>query len=140
MLAPAVPAIMEDLESDDSSLETFVVSVYVIGSALGPLIIAPLSEIYGRAIIYNISNGLFLGFTIGCALSKSIVMLTVFRFFCGCAGVTPLALGGGTVSDVMPPETMGIAMAIWGLGSLVAPVSLHELEHLCSQRQSQLTA
>lgn len=49
-------------------------------------------------------------------------MFLVFRLISGCAGVTPLALGGGSIGDLMAPEKMGTAMAIWGLGSLVAPV------------------
>jgi MFS family permease len=87
--------------------------------------VAPLSELYGRAIVYNVSNVLFLGATIGCALSTNIGMLLAFRLICGCAGATPLALGGGSISDLMEPERMGTAMAIWGLGSLAPPVRTH---------------
>ncbi|KAL7651478.1 hypothetical protein ACMYSQ_011193 [Aspergillus niger] len=122
MLAPAVPDVMRSLGSDNAELESFVVSIYVIGYALGPLIAAPMSEIYGRSIVYNVSNVLFLGATIGCALSTNVGMFLVFRLISGCAGVTPLALGGGSIGDLMAPEKMGTAMAIWGLGSLVAPV------------------
>ena len=123
MLAPAVPQVMESFRSDDPALESFVVSVYVIGYAIGPLIVSPMSELYGRAIIYHVSNTVFLGCTVGCALSTNIGMFTAFRFLCGCAGVTPIAVGGGSVGDIMPPQNVGTAMAIWGLGSLVAPVS-----------------
>ncbi|KAJ5188095.1 Major facilitator superfamily domain general substrate transporter [Penicillium cf. griseofulvum] len=122
MLAPAVHDVMKSLGSDNTKLESFVVSIYVIGFAIGPLIVAPLSELYGRAIVYHVTNVIFLGVTIGCALSKNVGMFLVFRFISGCAGVTPLALGGGTIGDLMPPERMGTAMAVWGLGSLVAPV------------------
>jgi MFS family permease len=125
MLAPAVPDVMKSLHSDNSELESFVVSIYVIGFAVGPLLVAPLSELYGRAIVYNVSNVLFLGATIGCALSTNIGMLLAFRLICGCAGATPLALGGGSISDLMEPERMGTAMAIWGLGSLAPPVRTH---------------
>lgn len=51
MLAPAVPDVMRSLGSDNAELESFVVSIYVIGYALGPLIAAPMSEIYGRSIV-----------------------------------------------------------------------------------------
>ncbi|XRM45271.1 hypothetical protein ABZX51_008371 [Aspergillus tubingensis] len=122
MLAPAVPDVMRSLGSDNAELESFVVSIYVIGFALGPLITAPMSEIYGRSIVYHLSNVLFLGATIGCALSTNVGMFLAFRLISGCAGVTPLALGGGSIGDLMAPEKMGTAMAIWGLGSLVAPV------------------
>ncbi|RAK98756.1 MFS transporter [Aspergillus ibericus CBS 121593] len=122
MLAPAVPDVMRSLGSDNAELESFVVSIYVIGFALGPLIVAPLSELYGRSMVYHVSNVLFLGATIGCALSTNVGMFLAFRLISGSAGVTPLALGGGSIGDLMAPERMGRAMAIWGLGSLVSPV------------------
>ncbi|KAJ5449761.1 MFS general substrate transporter [Penicillium daleae] len=119
---PPLPDVMKSLHSDNSELESFVVSIYVIGFAVGPLLVAPLSELYGRAIVYNVSNVIFLGATIGCALSTDVGMFLAFRLLCGCAGASPLALGGGSISDMMEPERMGTAMAIWGLGSLAPPV------------------
>ncbi|KAL2132749.1 hypothetical protein VTI74DRAFT_3404 [Chaetomium olivicolor] len=122
MLAPAVPDVMVSLGSDDSSLASFVVSVYVIGFAVGPLLAAPVSELYGRAIVYHLSNVLLLGCTVGCALSVNVGMFIAFRFLSGLVGVAPLSLGGSSIGDVMPPESVAKAMAIWGLGSLVGPI------------------
>jgi MFS family permease len=122
MLAPAVPQVMASLHSENTALDSFVVSVYVIGSALGPLGVSPASELYGRATVYHVTNVLFLGCTVGCALSTNVGMFIAFRFLSGFFGVTPLALGGGSIGDIVLPEGMGIAMAVWGLGSLVAPV------------------
>ncbi|KAL2810755.1 MFS general substrate transporter [Aspergillus granulosus] len=122
MLAPAVPDIMDSLNTDNAELESFVVSIYIIGFVVGPLVVAPFSELYGRAIVYNITNVVFLGAAIGSALSTNMGMFLAFRLISGCAGVTPLSLGGGTISDLMKPERMGTAMAIWGLGSLITPV------------------
>ncbi|THZ03825.1 MFS general substrate transporter [Aureobasidium pullulans] len=121
MLAPAVPMMMKSLNSTDLKLSSFVVSVYVIGSALGPLLASPLSEHYGRAKVYNCGNIIFLGSIAGCACSVNVSMLIAFRFLSGFSGVTPLALGGGSVSDLMPSESLGMAMAIWALGSLIPP-------------------
>jgi len=56
---------------------------------------APLSEIYGRLIVYHVSNVGFLAFVIGCALAPSLNSLIVFRFFCGIFGSTPITNGGG---------------------------------------------
>ncbi|CAI7666363.1 unnamed protein product [Penicillium pancosmium] len=124
MLAPTVPDVMKSLHSDNSELKSFVVSIYVIGSAVGPLVAAPISEVYGRSIVYNVSNVIFLGATVGCALSTNVGMFLAFRLICGCSGAAPLALGGGSISDLMELEQWGTAMAIWGFGSLVPPVRL----------------
>lgn len=57
--APAVPAIMDHFHNSNSDLESFVVSIYIIGFVFGPLVVAPLSELYGRSIILHTTNVLF---------------------------------------------------------------------------------
>ncbi|KAF2266391.1 MFS general substrate transporter [Lojkania enalia] len=120
--APGVPQVMRGFGETSNLLATFVVSVYVLGFAFGPLIIAPLSELYGRIPIYNVCNLVFIIFTIACAVSTNMDMLIVFRFFAGCAGASPLTIGGGTIADIMPREKRAGAMAIWSLGPLLGPV------------------
>lgn len=61
MFAPGVPELMVEFKSDSSELASFCVSVYVLGFAAGPMIFAPLSELYGRPIIYHITNAGFIG-------------------------------------------------------------------------------
>ena len=46
--APGVPQVMRAFHEDSLILSAFVVSVYLLGFAIGPLVIAPLSELYGR--------------------------------------------------------------------------------------------
>ena len=116
MFAPGVPDVIREFHTQNQSLATFVVSVYILGFAMGPLVLAPLSEMYGRVIIYNVCNVVFLGFTIGCALSTNMNMLIGFRFLAGCFGVAPITIGGGTIADMMAPEKRGGAMAIWAIG------------------------
>ncbi len=122
MMAPAVPEILGDFSVTDDRLGTFCVSVFVLGFAFGPLVIAPLSELYGRTIVYHVFNSLFTVFTVACALSTNMGMLIAFRFLAGFAGVAVLTCGSGTIADVMPPETRGRAMAIWSAGPLLGPV------------------
>lgn len=112
ILAPAVPQVMTSFGNNNSALASFVISVYVIGFALGPLLIALLSELYGGAIVYHTSNVLFLAFTVGCALSSNISMFIAFRFLSGCVGVTTGAVGGGSMHDLIPVENMGTAMSM----------------------------
>ncbi|KAL1654412.1 hypothetical protein SLS61_003012 [Didymella pomorum] len=46
IFAPGVPEVMRDFGSTNDMLEGFMISVYVLGFSFGPLIIAPLSEIF----------------------------------------------------------------------------------------------
>ena len=97
-------------------LANFTVSEYIIGYCIGPLLLAPLSELYGRSPVIHASNVLFVIFSMACAVSSSLTMLIVFRLgmgFCGCATIT---LGGGYVADLMPVERRGRALAFWTMG------------------------
>lgn len=119
MFAPAVSQVMKEFNSSSIILSEIVVSIYVLGFAVGPLVVAPMSEIYGRKWAYLISFMLFLIFTIACAVSSNLGMLIAFRFLAGCAGSTPTTLGGATVGDVFAKEKRGAAMAVWGMGPLL---------------------
>ena len=122
MFAPAVPQAMEEFHSTSQFLSTFVVSIYVLGFAVGPLVAGPLSEIYGRQPAYLISSLFFVIFTVACAVSSNLGMLVAFRFLAGCAGGTPTTIGGATVADMFPKDKRGGAMAIWGLGVQLGPI------------------
>lgn len=122
MMAPAVPDILQQFDIHNNQYGTFCVSVFVLGFAFGPLIIAPLSELYGRTIVYHVCNSLFVVFTVGCALSNSIGMLVAFRFLAGFAGVSVITIGGGSIADMVPPEQRGRSMAAWSIGPLIGPV------------------
>jgi hypothetical protein len=93
MFAPGVPQLMAEFNSDSLLLADFVVSVYVLGFAIGPLVLAPASELYGRAIIYHICNIDFIIFSVACAVSSDLSMLIAFRFFQGCFGSAPVTNG-----------------------------------------------
>ncbi|KAI9700577.1 MAG: hypothetical protein M1820_006731 [Bogoriella megaspora] len=122
IFAPAVPQVMADFHNSSTTLATFVVSVYLLGFTFGPLVIAPLSELYGRLPLYHVNNALFIVFTVACAVSSNLNMLIGFRFLAGLVGSTPLTIGGGTLADLMPQEKRGGAMALWGLGPLLGPI------------------
>ncbi|KAF2737909.1 MFS general substrate transporter [Polyplosphaeria fusca] len=121
MFAPGVPKVMETFNSTSQMLEGFMVSVYVLGFAFGPLIIAPLSEMYGRLPLYHGCNCLFVIFSIAAAVSSNMTMFILFRFFMGTFGGAPLVLGGGTIADLISTEQRGTAMVVWMMGPTLGP-------------------
>ncbi|KAL8950940.1 MAG: hypothetical protein Q9222_003062 [Ikaeria aurantiellina] len=122
MFAPGVPQVMTDFDSTNVELASFVVSVYILGFAFGPLVIAPCSEEFGRTPIYHVCNVMFVVFTIACAVSSNLNMLIAWRFFEGLFGSAPLTIGGGTIADIIVQEKRGGIMAIWVMGPLMGPV------------------
>jgi MFS family permease len=121
MISPATADVMTTFNSTNETLGAFVTSVYLLGYTFGPLVIAPLSELYGRSIMYNICNFIFLVFNIACALSNNLSALVVFRFFTGIAASCPITLGAGTIADMIPMEKRGLAMAGWIMGPIIGP-------------------
>ena len=121
MIAPAVQLIMDDYHSTSTIFATFSVSIFVLGFASGPLILAPLSELYGRVVIYNVTNVLFLVFTMLCAVSPNESTFLTLRFLSGFSGVATITIGSGTIADLMPKEERGKAVSVWSVGTILGP-------------------
>ncbi|KAI4209543.1 MAG: hypothetical protein LQ351_007534 [Letrouitia transgressa] len=122
MFAPGVPEVMTEFKSTNIELASFVVSIYILGYAFGPLVIAPMSELYGRLWVYHVCNLGFIIFTVACAVASDINMLTAFRFFEGLFGSAPVTIGGGSIADMIVQEKRGKVMSIWVMGPLLGPI------------------
>ena len=123
MCALGIREIEADLNIASSVASTLAVTLYVLGLAIGPMFLSPLSEIFGRVPIYHGANVMFVAFILGNALSRSLAQFLVFRFLSGCAGGTPMTLGGGTIADITTIQKRAVAMALFSLGPLAGPVS-----------------
>lgn len=122
IFAPSIDQVMREFHSTNQQVASFIVSVYLLGYCFGPLVVAPLSEMYGRLPLYNICNVLFVVFNIACAKAPNLPGLIIFRLLAGLAGCCPLTLGAGTLADMISKEKRGAAMSSWVLGPLLGPV------------------
>jgi hypothetical protein len=107
MFAPGIPELMKQFHSTNSSLASFVVTIFVLVLATGPILFAPLSEIYGRLYIQHIGLVGFLIFTIACGVSSNLNMLIGFRLLQGIFGSVPLTNAGGIIADMVRQEVRG---------------------------------
>ena len=111
-IAPAVPQLLREFgSSPDDIVGTLIITIELMGTAFGPLLLAPLSELQGRQVVYNISNLTFCAFTAGCALAPSLAALVVLRFLQGCAASCAMNNAGGTIGDIVPIHRRGAAMS-----------------------------
>ncbi|KAF5247333.1 hypothetical protein FANTH_6424 [Fusarium anthophilum] len=122
MFAPGAAELSDEFNITNATVTAMTVSLYVLGFALGPLLLAPLSELYGRLIVYNFCNLFYIAFTIGCAFSTNVAMFLAFRIIAGCAASGSMSVGGGTVADLFIQEQRGKAMALFAIGPLIGPV------------------
>jgi multidrug resistance protein len=121
MVAPGLPAIAHQFNMTNTVEIQIVLSIFVLGFAVGPLVLGPLSELYGRVLVLQISNILFLAFNIGCGFATSSGQLLAFRFLAGIGGSAPLAVGGGVLGDLFHPDQRGKAMGLYAMGPLLGP-------------------
>jgi len=121
MIAPALAQIMRDFDITVQLEAQITLSIFVLAYAVGPMLLGPLSELYGRVIVSQCSNVFFLIFNTLCGFSQSKQQLMAFRFLAGLGGSAPLAIGGGVLGDIFKPEERGKAMGIYAMGPLLGP-------------------
>jgi MFS family permease len=88
-------------------------SLYVIGLALGPMSLAPLSEYFGRSPIYIVSYAVYLLFIMATALVPNLGGFLALRFLSGLFSSVTIANFGGTIADLYEPQETGYAMSLF---------------------------
>lgn len=91
MLAPALPDLADRFNT--SGLETYLImSIFLLAYAIGPFILAPLSEMYGRVVVLQAANMVFLIFNTVCGFAQTKTQILLFRFLSGLGGAAPQAV------------------------------------------------
>ncbi|KAJ4328670.1 hypothetical protein N0V84_000861 [Fusarium piperis] len=101
---------------------TLGVSLFVLGFAIGPLLWAPLSEMFGRQVLFIGTYAALTAFNAGCAGAKNSWSLLILRFLAGSFGSSPLTNAGGAIADMFPASQRGLAMAIFAAAPSLGPV------------------
>ncbi|KAF2651576.1 MFS general substrate transporter [Lophiostoma macrostomum CBS 122681] len=108
------------------TLAMLPLSTYALGMALGPIIASPMSETFGRKIVYLVTTPLFAIFILGSGFCNSITSLCICRFFAGLFGAPGVSLASATIADTTPPEKRGVSLSTYYslpfLGSLMGPL------------------
>ncbi|CAK1367607.1 unnamed protein product [Cercospora beticola] len=121
MIAPALESISTEFGVEEAVRSQLMLSVFVLAYAFGPLLFAPLSELYGRRIVLQLGNIFFFAFNLGCGFAQNSNQMIVCRFLAGVGGSVPVSVGGGTVSDIWHPHQRGQAVAIYSFMPLFGP-------------------
>ncbi|KAI1431139.1 major facilitator superfamily domain-containing protein [Xylaria sp. CBS 124048] len=121
LVAPALGKISEDLGITQDFERNLTLSIFILAYAVGPLAWGPLSELYGRVIVLQLVNLIYLFFNLGCGLARTKGQLIAFRFLSGLGGSAPLAIGGGVLSDLFNAEDRGKAISLYSLAPLLGP-------------------
>lgn len=101
---------------------TLGVSLFVLGFAIGPLLWAPMSELYGRQVLFFSTYAILTAFNAGAAGAQNIQTLIILRFFAGAFGSSPLTNAGGVIADMFPASQRGMAMSVFAAAPFLGPV------------------
>ncbi|KAL2793546.1 MFS general substrate transporter [Aspergillus keveii] len=103
-------------------------TLFTLGFAVTPMVLAPFSEGWGRRPIFLGSGVLFTACLAGCGASNSLAGLLVGRFFLGVSGSSFSSIVGGVISDIYADHERNVPMALFsgatlfgtGVGPLVS--------------------
>jgi MFS family permease len=122
MFAPALRSVLAEFGSDSETLAALCISIFVAGYAVGPLVWGPLSELYGRRVINNWTNLLFLMTEMGSGAAPSLWALITVRFLGGFFSSARFVLGPAIINDVFDRQYQGRFMSILNFGGTVCSV------------------
>ncbi|KAI0087647.1 MFS multidrug transporter [Irpex rosettiformis] len=97
------------------------ITLFVAGFGIGPMFFAPLSEMYGRRVIYVSTLLVGLLFIIPGAVAKNIGTLLVARAIDGIGFSAPMTIVGGTLADLWKNEERGVPMAAFSAAPFMGP-------------------
>ncbi|KAK4938867.1 hypothetical protein LTR10_020773 [Elasticomyces elasticus] len=78
-----------------------------------PMSLAPLSEYYGRTLLYVVPYGIFLLFVLGTALVDNLGGFLMLRLLSGLFASVTIANFGGTIADLWPRHQVGPAISLF---------------------------
>ncbi|KAI5246875.1 MFS general substrate transporter [Aureobasidium subglaciale] len=104
-----------------SEVAVLCISLYILGFAIGPLVWAPTSEVWGRKV--SMLPAMFcLGlFSIGTAVGKNAQTILICRFFSGVFGSAPVANVSAALGDLYLPKKRGVAMCFYAIAVVGGP-------------------
>lgn len=92
MIAPALDRVSADFGITNSMQQVLVMSIFLLAYAIGPFVLAPLSEMYGRVVVLQSANMVYLVFNTACGFSQNKAQILAFRFLSGLGGSAPQAV------------------------------------------------
>jgi len=117
----ALPHIAGDLSAgvDES---TWVLTSYLVSNAIVLPLTGWLSSLFGRKRFYMACVGIFTISSFLCGMAPSLGLLVIFRILQGAGGGALQPVSQAILVESFPKEKQGMAMAVYGMGVVVAPI------------------
>ena len=101
---------------------TWVLTAYLVSNAIVLPITGWLSALFGRKRFLMICLVLFTVSSMLCGSAPNLESLIVFRIFQGIGGGALQPISQAILLESFPVQERGMAMAVWGIGVIFAPI------------------
>src|SRR5579883_3531798 len=82
-----------------------------------------ISSHFGRKRYFLTSVMVFVLASAACGAAQSLAEIVIFRLVQGAAGAAMIPSSQAILMETFPPEEQQLAMALWGVGLMVAPIA-----------------
>ncbi|WP_280192232.1 DHA2 family efflux MFS transporter permease subunit [Delftia sp. PS-11] len=117
----AIPAISGDVGVSPSQ-GTWVITSFGVANAISVPLTGWLTQRFGAVRLFTMSVLLFVLTSWLCGFASSLEMLVLFRVLQGLVAGPMIPLSQTLLLSSYPPAKAGVALALWGMTTLVAPV------------------
>jgi DHA2 family multidrug resistance protein len=101
---------------------TWVLTSFLVANAISLPITGWLSDLLGRKRLFIVATVAFTLTSAAAGAAPSLVFVVIARFLQGLAGGPLVPLSQATMMETFPVHQRGMAMAIWGIGIMFAPI------------------
>lgn len=101
---------------------TWVLTSYLVANGIVIPLTGWLSALFGRKRFFLLCIVLFTFSSFLCGAATNLPMLIVFRLVQGASGAAMIPLSQAILLETFPPKEHGMAMAVWGIGVMFAPI------------------
>lgn len=106
----------------DVQESTWVLTSYLVSNAIVLPLSGWLSSLFGRKNVFLTCVGLFAVSSFLCGIAPNLDLLIIFRVFQGIGGGALQPISQAILLESFPPQKRGQAMAVFGMGVVVAPI------------------
>lgn len=115
-----LPMAAEDLGITTGAAQ-FTLTVYIIGLALGQIVIGPLSDRFGRRRPLLVGIIAFVLFSISISFAPTLEIMLILRLFQGIAASSGMVLGRAIVHDMVQGDRAARALNVITAAGLIVP-------------------
>ncbi|KAK8122132.1 hypothetical protein PG984_010802 [Apiospora sp. TS-2023a] len=126
-IAPAKDQISRDLDIRHDYQWMLVNSLILAGLGLSSIVLAPLSEVFGRKPVLLAGCLFFTVWNTACGGAGTLAQMLVLRLFSGFGASVGDSVASGVISDLWPAELRGRAFAVF----MIAPLLGTALGPIC---------